>query len=118
MNGPSETKDVMILSAKNLIENDLSEFSDEDYKEQAESKVRYHLPTGSIGKGMKIDKGFIKRMQSLSNPDLLHKLQVHMAEVQAGNTGLKAPISSLVQEAKGRGILKPKQEKSILKNYC
>ena len=63
-------------------------------------------------------EGFKKRMQSLSNPDLLHKLQVHMAEVQAGNTGLKAPISSLVQEAKGRGILKPKQEKSILKNYC
>lgn len=66
----------------------------------------------------KIGSGFQRKLKKQSNPELLHNLQVHMAEVKAGNDGLKEPIKAIVNEAKGRGILKPKEEKAIVKHFC
>jgi hypothetical protein len=114
LNGPSETKDVMISSAKNLIEEKLSEFTNEDYKELAESKVN-----SISGSGLKKPHSmFEKKMKKKSNEDLLHNLQVHMGEVQAGNTGLKEPIKMILNEAVGRGIMKKQIATKISKNFC
>lgn len=71
------------------------------------------------GKGMTIlnPKNFQKGMKKKANEDLLHNLQVHMAQVQAGNNNLKQPISMLVDEAVGRGIMKKQVGNKIKKHF-
>lgn len=71
------------------------------------------------GNGMIIlnPKNFKKGMKKQSNEDLLNNLKVHMAQVQAGNTGLKAPIQMLLNEALGRGIMKKQMATKIGKNF-
>ena len=62
-------------------------------------------------------KNFQKGMKKKANEDLLHNLQVHMAQVQAGNNNLKQPISMLVDEAVGRGIMKKQVGNKIKKHF-
>lgn len=71
------------------------------------------------GNGMIIlnPKNFKKGMKKQSNEDLLNNLKVHMAQVQAGNTGLKEPIQMLLNEALGRGIMKKQMATKIGKNF-
>lgn len=71
------------------------------------------------GKGMTIlnPKNFQKGMKKKANEDLLHNLQVHMSQVQAGNNNLKLPISMLVDEAIGRGIMKKQVGNKIKKHF-
>jgi len=64
-----------------------------------------------------VGKDFQKKIKKQSNEDLLHNLKVHMAQVQAGNTGLKAPIQMLLNEALGRGIMKKQMATKIGKNF-
>lgn len=126
---PSETKDEMISASNKLITESLSEFTDDNYKELAESKVDYsskgeglrpQKKVKLVGKGLinLTPKSFENKIKKKSNEDLLHNLQVHMAEVQAGNTGLKEPIKMLLNEALGRGIMKKQIASKISKNFC
>lgn len=89
----------------------------EDLRTKTSSGVKKKL--GLVGNGMTIlnPKNFQKGMKKKSNEDLLHNLQVHMAEVQAGNNNLKEPIKMLVNEAMGRGIMKKQVGNKIIKNF-
>ena len=95
----------------------------EDLRTKTSSGIKKKLgltkPEVLSGKGMTIlnPKNFQKGMKKKANEDLLHNLQVHMAEVQAGNNNLKQPISMLVDEAVGRGIMKKQVGNKIKKHF-
>lgn len=82
-------------------------------------RLRNNIRKDITGKGLSTmnQKNFEKKMKKKSNEDLLHNLQVHMAEVQAGNNGLKEPIKMIVSEAYGRGIMKKNVANKIIKNF-
>ena len=95
----------------------------EDLRTKTSSGIKKKLgltkPEVLSGKGMTIlnPKNFQKGMKKKANEDLLHNLQVHMAQVQAGNNNLKQPISMLVDEAVGRGIMKKQVGNKIKKHF-
>lgn len=86
----------------------------EDLRTKTSSGIKKKLGLGMVNLNQ---KNFEKKIKKQSNEDLLHNLKVHMSEVQAGNTGLKAPIQMLLNEALGRGIMKKQMATKIGKNF-